>query len=141
MYWIFCVSSCFHACQITNQIIYQKTQILYFFWVTAFEFKISTLLNLNNNTKHDLKFQYNFAHLFFNKYVYFCMLSLSQKIVRSKILINILVFDLLIKKIGKPTKLHFYTQYSHNNILFSWMWMWVISWMQMCSCACANSCV
>ena len=28
------------------------------FWVTAFEFKISTLLNLNNNTKHDLKFQY-----------------------------------------------------------------------------------
>jgi len=81
------------------------------FWVTAFEFKISTLLNLNNNTKHDLKFQYNFAHLFFNKYVYFCLLSLSQKFVSSKILINILVFDLLIKKIGKPTKLHFYTQY------------------------------
>ena len=101
------------------------------FWVTAFEFKISTLLNLNNNTKHDLKFQYNFAQLFFNKYVYFCMLSLSQKFVSRKILINILVFDLLIKKIGKPTKLHFYTQYSHNNILFSSMWMWVISWMQM----------
>ena len=111
------------------------------FWVTAFEFKISTLLNLNNNTKHDLKFQYNFAHLFFNKYVYFCMLSLSQKFVSSKILINILVFDLLIKKIDKRIKLHFYTQYSHNNILFSWMWLWVISWMQMCSCVCAYSCV
>ena len=75
------------------------------FWVTAFEFKISTLLNLNNNTKHDLKFQYNFAHLFFNKYVYFCMLSLSQKFVSSKILINILVFDLLIKKNRQTNKI------------------------------------
>ena len=83
----------------------KKHKFCTFFCVTVFEFKISTLLNLNNNTKHDLKFQYNFAHLFFNKYVYFCMLSLSQKFVSSKILINILVFDLLIKKNRQTNKI------------------------------------
>ena len=70
-YWIFCVSFCFHACQITNQIIYQKTKILYFFWVTAFEFKISTLLNLNNNAKHDLKFQY-FRCVLVHEHIHVC---------------------------------------------------------------------